>query len=152
MVTDGNIREQPLSRKGRRLFYTLYLSPRFSRAGKTQIFSFDKNYLSRPVMLWAPSEMAAGGPFYFSPFLLPCVHGWRRTNHRKERPLAWRPAPAAGLHLPADSSHYVLAPAAGRPAPSAALPPVSAPKENAARNYHNGYHRRRSACRLIKGA
>lgn len=89
---------------------------------KTQIFSFDKNYLSRPVMLWAPSEMAAGGPFYFSPFLLPCVHGWRRTNHRKERPLAWWPAPAAGLHLPADSSHYVLAPAAGRPAPSAALP------------------------------
>lgn len=35
---------------------------------KTQIFSFDKNYLSRPVMLRAPSEMKAGGPFYFSRF------------------------------------------------------------------------------------
>ena len=33
---------------------------------KTQIFSFDKNYLSRPVMLRAPPEMKAGGPFYFS--------------------------------------------------------------------------------------
>lgn len=40
MVTDGNIREQPLSRKGRRLFYTLYLSPRFSRAGKNSNFQF----------------------------------------------------------------------------------------------------------------
>lgn len=79
MVTDGNIREQPLSRKGRGLFYTLYLSPRFSRAGKTQIFSFDKNYLSRPVILWASSEMKAGGPFYFLSLLLPWYQPKRKT-------------------------------------------------------------------------
>lgn len=40
MVTDGNIREQPLSRKGQRLFYTLYLSPWFSGTGKNSNFQF----------------------------------------------------------------------------------------------------------------
>lgn len=82
---------------------------------KTQIFSFDKNYLSRPVMLRAPSEMKAGGPFYFPaptplcPWLpLPASQEWKADN------LA--PAPAAGPHLPADSSHYLLVPAVGRSA------------------------------------
>ena len=37
----------------------------FPGPGKTQIFSFDKNYLSRPVMLRAPSEMKPGGLFIF---------------------------------------------------------------------------------------
>lgn len=66
MVTDGNIRERPLSRKGRRLFIPSTPVLGFPGPEKTQIFSFDKNYLSRPVMLRAPSEMQAGGPFYFS--------------------------------------------------------------------------------------
>lgn len=66
MVTGGNIRERPLSRKGRRLFIPSTPVLGFPGPEKTQIFSFDKNYLSRPVMLRAPSEMKAGGPFYFS--------------------------------------------------------------------------------------
>lgn len=119
---------------------------------KTQIFSFDKNYLSRPVMLRAPSEMKAGGPFLFFPLLLPCVPGCRCPHHRNGKADNLAPASAAGPHLPADSSHYLLVPAAGRSAPIGSAPLVSAQKKNAAGNYHNGYHRRRSACRLIKGA
>lgn len=46
---------------------------------KTQIFSFDKNYLSRPVILWASSEMKAGGPFYFLSLLLPWYQPKRKT-------------------------------------------------------------------------
>lgn len=118
---------------------------------KTQIFSFDKNYLSRPVMLRAPSEMKAGGPFYFSAPSPLCP--WLPSHASQE----WKvdnlaPASAAGPHLPADSSHYLLVPAAGRSAPIGSAPLVSAQKKNAAGNYHKGYHRRRSACRLIKGA
>ena len=57
---------------------------------KTQIFSFDKNYLSRPVMLRASSEMQAGGPFLFFPLLLPCVPGCRRPHHRNGKRITWR--------------------------------------------------------------
>ena len=57
---------------------------------KTQISSFDKNYLSRPVMLRAPSEMKAGGPFLFLPLLFPCVPGCRRTHHRNGKRITWR--------------------------------------------------------------
>lgn len=89
---------------------------------KTQIFSFDKNYLSRPVMLRAPSEMKAGGPFLFFPLLLPCGPGCRCPHHRNGKADNLAPASAAGPHLPADSSHYLLVPAAGRSAPSAVLP------------------------------
>jgi hypothetical protein len=78
---------------------------------KTQIFSFDKNYLSRPVMLRVPSEMKAGGPFYFFPLLLPCVPGCHCTHHREGKRITWlllpqqvhifrRIAPTISLCLP----------------------------------------------------
>ena len=54
--------------KGGGFFIPSTLALGFPGPEKTQIFSFDKNYLSRPVMLRAPSEMKAGGPFYFSRF------------------------------------------------------------------------------------
>lgn len=57
---------------------------------KTQIFSFDKKYLSRPVMLRASSEMKAGGPFLFFPLLLPCVPGCRCPHHRNGKRITWR--------------------------------------------------------------
>ena len=61
----------------------------FPRPEKTQIFSFNKNYLSRPVMLRASSEMKAGGPFLFFPLLLPCVPGCRCPHHRNGKRITW---------------------------------------------------------------
>lgn len=61
------------------------------------------------------------------------------------------PASAAGPHLPADSSPLSPCACRRKVCPFDSAPLVSAKKKNAAGNYHNGYHRRRSACRLIKG-
>mgnify|MGYP000617774598 CR=1 FL=1 len=69
---------------------------------KTQIFSFDKNYLSRPVMLWASSEMKAGGPFYFFPVPSPLCpwlaphESQKRKAHSLAASSCSRPTPSGG--------------------------------------------------------
>lgn len=82
-----------------------------------------------PLCPWLPSHASQGRLADNLAPLLQQVHTFRRI------------APTISLCLPPE----------GLP-PFGSAPLVSAQKENAAGNYHNGYHRRRSACRLIKGA